>query len=112
MSDAPDSTWLKADLLAYAEESGVAVDSSMTKAQILEALNLTDTPVVDEVETEPEAEAVTVWVASVDKRLVPKNPAEYGNLVNTTYEKRFVFYTYEGDEPTLPATCKARVTPQ
>ena len=38
MSDAPDMSWKKADLLEHAESEGVEADSSMTKQEILDAI--------------------------------------------------------------------------
>jgi len=34
----PSMDWLKAELLAWAEENGLAVDASNTKAEILDAI--------------------------------------------------------------------------
>lgn len=37
--DRPDETWRKDDIVAYAEGHGVAVDSTKTKAEILETIH-------------------------------------------------------------------------
>jgi len=123
MSEVPDISWLKADLLAHAESVGITVETTMTKAQILEAIESDETteavtveevsepePVVEEAEPEPAVSKT--WVAKVDRRRQPSNPELYGELASVRTHKRFVFYTYEGEKPTLPTRVRAIVNEQ
>lgn len=129
MSEEPDISWLKADLLAHAEGVGITVETTMTKAQILEAIEsdettetvtVEETTTVEEVsepesvveEAEPEPAVSKTWIAKVDRRRQPNNPELYGDLASVRTHKRFVFYTYEGEKPTLPTRVRAIVNEQ
>jgi hypothetical protein len=79
VSETPDMSWKKADLLEHAETTGVEADSSMTKQQIIDAITGgNDDPGYDSVtgitEYSPEYYALG-WAerTAVSKRLHPED---------------------------------------
>jgi hypothetical protein len=118
MSETPDSTWLKADLLAHAEGIGITVDTSMTKAQILEAIEsgeTAETVTVEEV-SEPEPvveEEQDVWHVLINFNRKPSNMEKFGNLVSSgRVDKNTALFIYEGEKPVIPAGMKANIRNQ